>query len=232
MYAVFRIVGEDLRLWLCQGGRRKFIHDVHCGYTRLCGYDTDSLYANTHLRYSPTHSPLSLLNQIAPEVLEDSQEGYQRSVDMWSVGVIIYVSLSGTFPFNEDEDIRDQMRNAAFMFPKDVWRNISKAGAYLVHIVAMRHHSNRRHFSIAIHVITCLLKVDPKDRYTEDQTIQHAWMRDKQLYNDCKQLEAQVREDYITRYLRVSTTLSRMLRMRHTHVSHMAHSIVTNCALT
>lgn len=47
---------------------------------------------------------------------------------MWSVGVIIYVSLSGTFPFNEDEDINDQIQNAAFMYPPNPWREISEEG--------------------------------------------------------------------------------------------------------
>ena len=43
---------------------------------------------------------------------------------MWSVGVIIYVSLSGTFPFNEDEDILDQIQNAEFMFPVSIITNL------------------------------------------------------------------------------------------------------------
>lgn len=47
---------------------------------------------------------------------------------MWSVGVIIYVSLSGTFPFNEDEDINDQIQNAAFMYPATPWKEISSDG--------------------------------------------------------------------------------------------------------
>ena len=34
---------------------------------------------------------------------------------MWSVGVVLYVGLSGTFPFNEEEGIQDQIHNAAFM---------------------------------------------------------------------------------------------------------------------
>ena len=44
---------------------------------------------------------------------------------MWSVGVIIYVSLSGTFPFNEDEDINQQIQNAAFMYPDNPWREMT-----------------------------------------------------------------------------------------------------------
>ena len=55
-------------------------------------------------------------------------EGYNRSLDLWSVGVIIYVSLSGTFPFNEDEEISDQIHNAAFMYPADPWGSISADG--------------------------------------------------------------------------------------------------------
>ena len=55
-------------------------------------------------------------------------KGYNRSLDMWSVGVIIYVSLSGTFPFNEDEDIHDQIQNAAFMYPPNPWKEISHEG--------------------------------------------------------------------------------------------------------
>jgi len=49
---------------------------------------------------------------------------------MWSVGVIIYVSLSGTFPFNEDEDILDQIQNAEFMFPDTPWKSITPNGNY------------------------------------------------------------------------------------------------------
>ena len=37
-------------------------------------------------------------------------------------------SLSGTFPFNEDEEIADQIHNAAFMFPPDPWETITRDG--------------------------------------------------------------------------------------------------------
>ncbi|VDP32079.1 unnamed protein product [Schistosoma curassoni] len=35
-------------------------------------------------------------------------------------------SLSGTFPFNEEEDIAEQIENAEFMYPSDPWDNISE----------------------------------------------------------------------------------------------------------
>ena len=37
-------------------------------------------------------------------------------------------SLSGTFPFNEDEEISDQIQNAAFMYPPTPWKEISPDG--------------------------------------------------------------------------------------------------------
>lgn len=69
---------------------------------------------------------ISIITILAPEVLRN--KGYNRSLDMWSVGVIVYVSLSGTFPFNEDEDINDQIQNAAFMYPRNPWKEISHDG--------------------------------------------------------------------------------------------------------
>lgn len=48
---------------------------------------------------------VGILVYLVFEVLRN--KGYNRFLDMWFVGVIIYVSLSGIFFFNEDEDIYD-----------------------------------------------------------------------------------------------------------------------------
>ena len=37
-------------------------------------------------------------------------------------------SLSGTFPFNEDEEIKEQIQNAEFMFPENLWSEVSSDG--------------------------------------------------------------------------------------------------------
>lgn len=51
---------------------------------------------------------------------------------MWSVGVIIYVTLSGTFPFNDGEEIAEQIQNAAFMFPTEPWQQMSREAIDLI----------------------------------------------------------------------------------------------------
>jgi len=48
---------------------------------------------------------------------------------MWSMGVIVYVSLSGTFPFEEDRDIYEQVMNSDFMYPPEPWDSISQDGS-------------------------------------------------------------------------------------------------------
>ena len=92
---------------------------------KLCDFGFARIIGEKSFRRSVVGTPAYL----APEVLLN--QGYNRSLDMWSVGVIMYVSLSGTFPFNEDEDIKDQIQNAAFMYPACPWSCISAGGAGL-----------------------------------------------------------------------------------------------------
>ncbi len=42
------------------------------------------------------------------------------------------MSLSGTFPFNEDEDIGEQIQNAAFMYPPHPWKEITSEATDLI----------------------------------------------------------------------------------------------------
>ena len=96
---------------------------------------------------------------------------------MWSVGVIIYVSLSGTFPFNEDEDINDQIQNAAFMYPPNPWSEISES---------------------AIDLIKNLLQVKAKKRYTVDRSLWHSWLETYETWCDLRELEIQTKQRWLT----------------------------------
>ncbi|XP_060679171.1 serine/threonine-protein kinase D3-like, partial [Hemiscyllium ocellatum] len=86
---------------------------------KLCDFGFARIIGEKGFRKSVVGTPAYL----APEVLHN--EGYNRALDMWSAGVVIYVSLSGIFPFNEDEDINDQIHNASFMYPASPWGQIS-----------------------------------------------------------------------------------------------------------
>ncbi|KAG8515290.1 Serine/threonine-protein kinase D2 [Galemys pyrenaicus] len=117
---------------------------------KLCDFGFARIIGEKSFRRSVVGTPAYL----APEVLLN--QGYNRSLDMWSVGVIMYVSLSGTFPFNEDEDINDQIQNAAFMYPACPWSRIS-AGA--------------------IDLINNLLQVKMRKRYSVDKSLSHPWLQ-------------------------------------------------------
>ncbi|XP_058801988.1 serine/threonine-protein kinase D1 isoform X2 [Phymastichus coffea] len=138
---------------------------------KLCDFGFARIIGEKSFRRSVVGTPAYL----APEVLRN--KGYNRSLDMWSVGVIIYVSLSGTFPFNEDEDINEQIQNAAFMYPPNPWREIS---------------------SDAIDLINNLLQVKQRKRFSVDKSLLHIWLQDYQTWCDLRELETQIGCRYLT----------------------------------
>uniref|UniRef100_A0A9L0KCQ7 non-specific serine/threonine protein kinase n=1 Tax=Equus asinus TaxID=9793 RepID=A0A9L0KCQ7_EQUAS len=94
---------------------------------------------------------------VAPEIL--SEKGYGLEVDMWAAGVILYILLCGFPPFRSPERDQDELFNVIqlghFEFLAPYWDNISDAAKDLV---------------------SRLLVVDPKKRYTAHQVLQHPWI--------------------------------------------------------
>nr|XP_007970007.2 serine/threonine-protein kinase DCLK3 [Chlorocebus sabaeus] len=94
---------------------------------------------------------------VAPEIL--SEKGYGLEVDMWAAGVILYILLCGFPPFRSPERDQDELFNIIqlghFEFLPPYWDNISDAAKDLV---------------------SRLLVVDPKKRYTAHQVLQHPWI--------------------------------------------------------
>uniref|UniRef100_A0A7E4VNC0 Protein kinase domain-containing protein n=1 Tax=Panagrellus redivivus TaxID=6233 RepID=A0A7E4VNC0_PANRE len=147
------------------------VSDSDFTQVKLCDFGFARIIGERSFRRSVVGTPAYL----APEVLRN--KGFNRSLDMWSVGVIVYVSLSGTFPFNEDEDINDQIQNAEFMYPQNTWKDISDN---------------------AIDFINNLLQVKMSKRLTVSKSLQHIWLQGYQLWSDLRVLEKQVGERFLT----------------------------------
>jgi len=92
---------------------------------------------------------------VAPEVLKN--EPYDKAVDLWSMGVILYILLCGFPPFYHESTaaLYKQIKKGEYDFPDPYWTDISDAAKDLV----------RR-----------LLCVDPKKRYTAKQVLTHPWI--------------------------------------------------------
>ena len=96
---------------------------------------------------------------VAPEVLNAT--GYAKEVDMWSIGVITYILLCGFPPFFGDTvpQLFEQIMKAEYDYPSDYWDDVSNT---------------------AKDFIDHLLVVDPKDRMTTKQALNHKWLSEVQ----------------------------------------------------
>lgn len=98
---------------------------------------------------------LGSLFYVAPEVLEGS---YGLPCDMWSVGVIVYMLLSGVPPFDgkTDADVMAKIRQGRFVSHGKRWEGISET---------------------AKHFVKSMLRKDPYERLTAAEAAQHAWLK-------------------------------------------------------
>lgn len=91
----------------------------------------------------------------APEIMRG--EMYGLAVDMWSVGVIVFMLLSGRRPFEEDDrdELREMASNAEYSMETKEWDIISDG---------------------AKDFVRKLLTVDPDERMTVLQALDHPWL--------------------------------------------------------
>jgi len=97
---------------------------------------------------------------VAPEILTKAEkEGYGKAVDMWSLGVILFILLSGYAPFEEEETKRvslfEKIKSGKYAMNPKHWKHISEDAKDLI-----------RH----------LLVIDPTTRYTAEQALAHPWI--------------------------------------------------------
>lgn len=97
---------------------------------------------------------------VAPEVL--GPQMYDKSCDMWSLGVIMYILLCGFPPFYSNHGapispgMKKRIRQGQYSFPDPEWSNVSGQAKDL---------------------IKGLLKTDPRERYTVDMVLDNPWIK-------------------------------------------------------
>jgi len=92
---------------------------------------------------------------VAPQVLD---QNYDEKCDMWSVGVIMFVLLGGYPPFEADTDaeVLAKVRIGKFEFNPRDWEGVSED---------------------AKHLITSFLQMNPSDRPSAEEALNHSWVK-------------------------------------------------------
>lgn len=108
---------------------------------------------------NPLETSCGTPDYVAPEVIT-AEGAYDKSVDIWSAGVITYVLLCGFSPFlsSTQTGLFEKIIKAEYDFPSPEWDNISETAKDFI-----------RH----------LLVKDPKNRYTAKQCLEHPWLNGK-----------------------------------------------------
>lgn len=106
---------------------------------------------------APMNNPVGTAYYMSPELLKGK---YDRSCDVWSIGIVAYILLCGYPPFNGDTDkeIFDSIKRGMLDFSHRSWS--TKSGT-------------------AKDFIKSLLRMEPKKRLTAQEALMHPWITGK-----------------------------------------------------
>lgn len=101
-------------------------------------------------------TPCGTVGYTAPEIVKD--ERYSKSVDMWALGCVLYTLLCGFPPFYDEsiQVLTEKVARGQYTFLSPWWDDISKPAQDLV---------------------SHLLTVDPEQRYSIQQFLNHPWIK-------------------------------------------------------
>lgn len=115
---------------------------------------------------------------IAPEILV--RKPYTNAVDMWALGVISYILLSGTMPFEDDNRMRlyQQILKGKYSFSGEPWPSVS---------------------NLAKDFVERILTVDPSERLTAGQALKHPWIVSMAASSSMKNLQRCISQNLLKR---------------------------------
>ncbi|XP_042100436.1 ribosomal protein S6 kinase alpha-1 isoform X3 [Ovis aries] len=125
---------------------------------RICDFGfAKQLRAENGLLMTPCYTA----NFVAPEVLK--RQGYDEGCDIWSLGILLYTMLAGYTPFangpsDTPEEILTRIGSGKFTLSGGNWNAVSDTAKDLV---------------------SKMLHVDPHQRLTAKQVLQHPWITQK-----------------------------------------------------
>lgn len=92
---------------------------------------------------------------VAPEVLKGN---YSLKCDLWSLGVLFYILLSGYLPFNGEtaQDVYEKVSKGKYKTKSKEWEKVS---------------------DLAKDLLSHLLDLSIKTRYDALRALKHAWFR-------------------------------------------------------
>ena len=112
-----------------------------------------------------TSDGFGTLTFVSPEVL--IRKPYNKEIDIWSIGVILYLILSGDLPFDDEEDDEQKIAKSIVFneveFPSKKFGNKSKEVIELIK--------------------RCLTK-EPKDRIKIDEIIKSDWIQSNIIHKE------------------------------------------------
>ncbi|XP_067244338.1 MAP kinase-activated protein kinase 2 isoform X2 [Chanodichthys erythropterus] len=120
---------------------------------------TDFGFAKETTTHNSLGTPCYTPYYVAPEVL--GPEKYDKSCDMWSLGVIMYILLCGYPPFYSNHGLaispgmKKRIRMGQYEFPNPEWSDVSEEAKQL---------------------IRTLLKTEPTQRMTITEFMNHPWI--------------------------------------------------------
>ncbi|XP_061074659.1 MAP kinase-activated protein kinase 2 isoform X2 [Conger conger] len=125
---------------------------------------TDFGFAKETTTHNSLATPCYTPYYVAPEVL--GPEKYDKSCDMWSLGVIMYILLCGYPPFYSNHGLaispgmKKRIRKGQYEFPNPEWSDVSDQAQQL---------------------IRTLLKTEPTQRMTITEFMNHPWINSMEV---------------------------------------------------